>query len=312
MTNLRLFLMAGLILVVAACSSTHPVQTSTPQQSKKPIDFKSLLPSQPPLDDETVRKFVDAVFSDCKEQVGNDDVYCTCYADGMNTIAKNKTKIRYPHASENEKSLLGLVTIFNTVVFNDCERIRSLAEPDMELPEPGQRILEQYSNELLTPGNRLTIKPKLELGYEFVMMPLKKDGTLGSSSMWRRLIEIEDNTLGFAYVGTDQRIPKRPSIRVRQGMEYERSMVDDKQFKESRDYRCLFELGVCSFGGEKTGERFIKVRTVFKNGVWFSRSPANGSATKTLVLIIKDDGLPLYKATIYETGLRNQSVRLER
>lgn len=299
-------------MLITACSSLRQAQTTTPQQHERAIDIKSLLPPQPKLDAETVRKFVDAVFNDCKKHVGNDDIYCTCYADGMNTIAKNKTKTGYPHASEKEKNILDLATIFNTIVFNDCERMRTLAEPDMTLPEQGKRILEQYSNELLTPDNRITISPKLEPGYEFIMMPLKKDGILGSSSVWMRLIEVEDDTLGFAYVTTNNGVPKYPSIRYRQGTEFKVSLVDRTQFDVSYDYRCLFELGDCSFGGEKAGERFRKVRTVFKNGVWFSRLPANGSKTKTLVMIIKDDGLPLYQATIFETGLHSQSVRVER
>lgn len=320
---ISLFSFLIVIGVIFGCATkvdkpSRPKTTSTNDMERSLNNLKAALDglekiekafNESPIDKETNKKFNDIVYQECIN-IGNSINYCACYAttltDGMGHISKQ----RYAKMGTYNKNHIAMATAFSRYRYNVCEEMRDMAPPVFVINKKAKEILEKYKGHILTPENRLSLKPKLDVGYEFSLVGFKSSGEIRKVSSIERVVKVDGNTLFIARVNSKGAADKRPYQKIENGIVYSRNFGSSGEYKIEQDFACIFKIGKCKYQrSEKSA--LINAYSNYVDGVWITRIPGRADETIQHARIFKDDGLLLYHAKIMHSGEISEMVRVD-
>ena len=191
----------------------------------------------------------------------------------------------------------------------------SMNVKDVKIPSSVKRVVAQNNGQILTPDNRLKIKPNLEVGYQFRMIDA---GRIGKSEIKRgvsysyRLDKIDGDDF---YFSAPDFYGRTKSVRIRKykyGQLYT-AKIDKKgdlSFEAASYEHCLFVIGECSYSS--SGGKKMAVETDFRDGVWVSNEPHGSKGKRKIVYrVYKTDGLPLYEYFVFPLAKDGARERVE-
>ncbi len=235
----------------------------------------------------------------CKIRFGDNPKYCSCFVNVMSEIAPQSMKNRALSGDPSVSSDLAKLMLDHSDRMNQCEllRIEDLAIPEIKLPKLAREILSSNLNGLLTPDNRVKLKPIREIGYEFSFEPVESEK---KGRYLKRLTNVEGDAYYFSTL-KDGTIEKADFYKYENGIEYYHKYKEPgNKYLVWPDRLCYFVIGECKF--VSTSGRPKKMFTEFKDGVWISNEPGFGASRKVVLRIYGNDGLPLYEYILLKNG----------
>ncbi|MFL7024243.1 hypothetical protein BCS58_08020 [Enterovibrio norvegicus] len=230
----------------------------------------------------------------CRLRHSDQPTYCSCFVKVMskNTPESTKLKIRNFDASASEE----VAWIFRNSrdELNECHFLGSkdLKIDTKSIPKDVLDFAKENEGKLLTPANRMSLTPELDLGYKF---QIKYSLDTEKPSTWLVMDKKEGNAYYFSNYSNDGKLKKTKYIfKYEHGIKY---YLHDGEYKESFLNKCSFSIGKCTF---KDDNKNYVVLTEFKDGVWINNRPSYyGADREYIYTVYGSDGLPLFVRSIY-------------
>ncbi|MCO4780358.1 MAG: hypothetical protein KC471_08210 [Flavobacteriaceae bacterium] len=278
--NITLFLF---LLILTSCAQ---VETNKLSSSEQTFDKENL---------QAENSFIEKYQSVCNMTLGYLNNFCRCLAEEVSTFTPQDLK------SKVLKQESWAIKEFDTLMDKNKDRIMACYRyksedykvSEIDIPDLAKDYVEKYKIELLTPENRVNIKPILPLGYQY---RLERVDNKSNISDIKRLTKIEDGFYYFSTIRKNGDIYQPDFYRYKYGIESIHLTRKASRIYETdpKEY-CKFTLGECAYKGvTQTKIMFTK----YVNGVWISNERGYWGRN-TVYRIYKKDGLLLYKHTIF-------------
>jgi len=185
-----------------------------------------------------------------------------------------------------------------------------------EIPDKLKQLVKDHRDEILTPENRLKLKPNLKVGYQYRMVTLGGEGEHDIRYI-HRLTKSDGTFIYFSQVDVYGRQSFTNDSRYQYGQlskqqrnERKKIIVQDPPvYVMDGHHECLFVIGKCEYV-DFWGKPQV-IETYYKDGVWISEESFNRKRKELVYRIYKADGLPFYEYTILPRGSVIEEKRVD-